>query len=128
MRTEPVSEVLGVELVDFDLARPGNPDERAELRRLFCEHHLILVRGDGVTDEDQTRFVGSFGPVHRVATGATETYISNRPDRMMGTGTARLLWHSDGTYGARPGIATSLWAQEVSSDSSPTSRHPWPGV
>ena len=120
MRTEPVSAMLGVELVDFDLARPCSPDEQAELRQLFCEHHLLLVRGDGVTPEDQTRFVGYFGPVHRVASGAVETYISNRADRALGTGTMRLLWHSDGTYGLRPGIATSLWAQEVSPDSSPT--------
>jgi taurine dioxygenase len=120
MRVEPLSDMLGVELVDFDLVHPRDPEEQAELRRLFCEHHLLLIRGQDVDDADQTRFVGCFGPVHRVATGAEASYISNRPDRMLGTGTTRLLWHSDGTYGARPGIATSLWAEDVSPDSSPT--------
>jgi len=120
MRLAPLSDNFGVELVDFDLKRPCSPEEQAELREIFCEHHLLVVHGRDVTDEDQTRFVGNFGPVHVVATGAIETYVSNREDRMMGTSTKKMLWHNDGTYGARPGIATCLWAQEVSADSSPT--------
>jgi taurine dioxygenase len=120
MELVPLSDTLGVELRDFDLTRPCTPAEQAELREIFCEHHLIVVHGRDLTDEDQTRFVGNFGPIHVVVTGALETYVSNRPDRMMGTGTKAMLWHNDGTYGSRPGIATSLWAQEVSADSSPT--------
>src|SRR5262245_61624177 len=115
MKVVPVSEALGVELLDFDIARPPGPDEQAELRQLFCEHHLLLVRGQDVTDEDQSRFVGSFGPLHTRSDGMQETFVTNvsetgEPPR---TGTARLIWHQDGTYGLRPGIATSLWAQDV---------------
>ena len=120
MRVVPVSEMLGVQLEDFDFTRECSPAEQAELREIFCEYHLIVVRGQAVTADDQTRFVGNFGPVHRVKSGALATAISNREDRAVGTGTSRLLWHSDGTYGLRPGIATSLWAEEVSADSSPT--------
>jgi taurine dioxygenase len=120
MKVVPLSDTLGVELTDFDLKRELSPDEQRELREIFAEHHLIVIHADDVTDDDQTRFVANFGPVHVVSTGALETYVSNRPDRMMGTGTKALLWHNDGTYGARPGIATCLWAQEVSEDSSPT--------
>jgi taurine dioxygenase len=122
MRVRPVSEALGVELVDFDITRPPSPDEQAELRDLFCEHHLLLVRGQDVTAEDQSRFVGSFGPLHTRSDGMQETFVTNvsetgEPPR---TGTARLIWHQDGTYGLRPGIATSLWAQEVAPDAVPT--------
>lgn len=121
MRAVPLCEALGAELVDFDVARPCTASEAAELRRLFCDHHLLLVRGQEVTADDQTRFVGYFGPVHVVrSTGAVETYVSNREDRMIGTGTTKLLWHNDGTYGEHPGIATSLWAQDVDSGSVPT--------
>jgi taurine dioxygenase len=52
-----------------------------------------------------------------------ETYVTNVTDEgepASRTGTARLIWHQDGTYGLRPGIATSLWAQEVAPDAVPT--------
>lgn len=120
MRAVPVSEALGAELVDFDIKAPCDKDDQAELRRLFAEHHLLLVRGDDVTEADQTRFVGYFGPVHVRADGKNETIVSNRIDPEEGTGQDRLLWHQDGTYGERPGIATSLWAQEVSERAVPT--------
>jgi alpha-ketoglutarate-dependent taurine dioxygenase len=121
MRSVPLSDALGAQLVDFDVKRPRREAEQAELRALFSEHHLLLVRGQEVTEADQNRFVGHFGPLHVVqSTGAIETYVSNRDDRMVGTGTTRLLWHTDGAYGPRPGIATSLWAQDVEADVPPT--------
>jgi len=120
MHVAPLSADVGAELLDFDLKRPRSVDEQRELRALFCHYHLLVVHGRDVNDEDQTRFMENFGPLHVVATGAIETYVSNRPDRPRGTGTKAMLWHQDGTYGERPGIATSLWAQEVSADSSPT--------
>jgi len=121
MRTEPLSEALGAQLLDLDIKSECDAKERAELRRLFCEYHLLLVRGQELDKDDQTRFVGYFGPVHLRADGKIETYVSNiEAEGAVGTGQSELLWHQDGTYGARPGIATSLWAQEVSPDAVPT--------
>lgn len=123
MEAVPVSAPLGAELVDFDIKRPLSPEEQADLRALFCAHHLLLVRGQDVTAEDQTRFVENFGPLHTRDDGMKETYVANitaEGEATARTGTARLLWHQDGTYGMRPGIATSLWAQEVASDCVPT--------
>jgi taurine dioxygenase len=123
MEVTPVSDALGVRLVDIDLKRPLTVREQAELRDLLCEHHLLLVRGQDITAEDQTRFVESFGPLHTRADGMKETYVANitaKGEPTARTGTARLLWHQDGTYGLRPGIATSLWAQEVAPDCVPT--------
>lgn len=121
MRVAPLSEALGAELPDFDLHQSCTPEQQAELRRLFCEYHLLAVRGhDEVTEDDQTRFVGYFGPVHLRADGKNETFVSNTGGRGVGTGQSRLLWHQDGTYGVRPGIATSLCARDVSPDAVPT--------
>ncbi|HEY7106623.1 MAG TPA: TauD/TfdA family dioxygenase [Acidimicrobiia bacterium] len=122
MDVVPVSEALGARLTGFDITRPCNEDEQAALRELFLRYHLLLVRGQDVTAEDQTRFVGYFGPLHTRADGMQETFVTNvsesgEPPR---TGTARLIWHQDGTYGLRPGIATCLWAQEVAPDAVPT--------
>jgi taurine dioxygenase len=121
MRTEPLSDALGARLVDFDIKRECDADERVELRRLFCQYHLLLVRGQELTIDDQTRFVGYFGPVHVRADGKIETYVSNiGAEGPVATGQSELLWHQDGTYGVRPGIATSLWALEVSAEAVPT--------
>ena len=123
MRVVPLSEALGVELADFDIKRPLSAGEQAELRELFCRHHLLLVRGEDVTVDDQSRFVGYFGPLHTRADGMKETFVTNVTETgapAARTGTARLIWHQDGTYGLRPGIATSLWAQEVAPDPVPT--------
>jgi taurine dioxygenase len=120
----PLSDALGVELVDFDIRQPCGPDDQSALRRLFCEHHLLLVRGQSVSPEDQTRFVGFFGPVRDRGDDNAGAFVSNRGGRPAGAGTGkrpgRLLWHSDGVYGPRPGIATSLLAQEVWPESVPT--------
>jgi alpha-ketoglutarate-dependent taurine dioxygenase len=123
MRVLPLSEALGAELSDFDITRACTSEEQAELRRLLCEHHLLLVRGQDVTADDQSRFVGYFGPLHTRADGMKETYVANVTETgepAARTGTALLIWHQDGTYGLRPGIATSLWAQEVAPDAVPT--------
>lgn len=123
MHALPLSDALGVELADFNITRSCSADEQAELRELFCQHHLLLVRGQDVTADDQSRFVAYFGPLHVRADGMKETYVTNVTDEgepASRTGTARLIWHQDGTYGLRPGIATSLWAQEVATDAVPT--------
>jgi taurine dioxygenase len=123
MRVEPLSQALGAQLLNFDLKGSCDPAEQAELRQLLCQYHLLLVRGEDVTAEDQSRFVGYFGPLHTRADGMKETYVTNLAEDGQPTprtGTARLIWHQDGTYGLRPGIATSLWAQEVAPDSVPT--------
>jgi taurine dioxygenase len=123
MHVVPVSKSLGARLSDFDITRPCSPREQADLRDLFCEHHLLLVRGQDVTPEDQTRFVGYFGPLHTRADGMKETFVTNVTEEggpAARTGTTRLIWHQDGTYGLHPGIATSLWAQDVAADAVPT--------
>jgi taurine dioxygenase len=121
MHPVPLTERLGAELVDFDITRPLSAEEQAELRRLFTEFHLLLVRGQPVTEEDQNRFVGSFGPIHvSQATGGLAAYVTNGDQRTVGVGTTELLWHNDGTYGPQPNIATSLWAEDVEPGATPT--------
>ncbi len=126
MRAKPVSDVLGIELLDFDIARPCNPQEQAELRRLFKQHHLLLVRGQNPGNEDQNRFTGYFGPLSAMLRDGDAGYVSNKLDAgskqgpMTVSGTEKLLWHADGTYGPHPGIATCLLAKEVSPELTPT--------
>jgi taurine dioxygenase len=122
MKAKPLSPALGAELVDFDITREPTEDERRELRRLFREHHLLLVRGQRLTARDHDRFVGCFGPLQENRSGDQAGYVTNtdHPRSLFGKETFRLLWHNDGAYGERPGIATSLWAEEISDTAAPT--------
>jgi taurine dioxygenase len=122
MQAVPLSKALGAELVDVDITAPFSADEQAELRRLFCHHHLLLVRGQELTAEDQDRFVGSFGPLQKNRAGDSAGYVTNQdhPRSLFGKEMYRLLWHGDGAYTSRPGIATSLWAEDVSPTATPT--------
>lgn len=129
MRTRPLSEALGVELLDFDITRPATEKEQAELRRLFLEHHLLLVRGQSPSIEDHNRFAAYFGPLSAMLSNGDTGYVSNKiaggVARKGGgpvavTGTTELLWHADGTYGPHPGIGTSLLAVDVEPGSTPT--------
>jgi alpha-ketoglutarate-dependent taurine dioxygenase len=122
MRGIPLSDVLGLELVDFDISRRCTPEEQAELRRLFTEHHLLLIRGQNPSNEEHDRFMENFGLLSLPPGNDGDAgYVSNKGNGMFGTGADQeLLWHADGTYGPQPGIGTSLLAKEVSPGAAPT--------
>ena len=125
MRYRHLSKTIGIELLDFDVTRACSREEQAELRALFCEHHLLLIRGQQPSEADQDRFTEYFGPLSLMADGRPAGYISNRDpsrhsDLMIVTGQKELLWHGDGTYGEHPGIGTSLLAIEAVPESTPT--------
>jgi len=106
----------------------GPGSDQAELRRQFTKHHLLLVRGQELTQDDHDRFVGYFGPVQENRGGDRAGYVTNRGDdpRSLFPEMRPLIWHNDGAYGPHPGIATSLWPwrwiQAQPPRSSPTCR------
>lgn len=129
MRYRKVSEALGAELLDFDITRPCSLEDQAELRALFSEHHLLLVRGQNPTEADQDRFTAYFGPLSlmygRKPEGEVAGHVTNKadalqPDQLKVTGEKMLPWHVDGAYGIHPGIGTSLLAIDIAPDSVPT--------
>jgi taurine dioxygenase len=122
MHAVPLSDSLGAELVEFDVTRAPTSAEQAEVRRLFRQYHLLLVRGQDVTAEIHDRFVGTLGPLQLHRTGDAAGYVTNQehPRSLFGDELWRLLWHNDGAYGPKPGIATSLWADVVSPTATPT--------
>ena len=122
MHAVPLTDALGAELVDFDVTRAPSPAEQSEIRRLFQQHHLLLVRGQEVTAEVHDRFVENLGPLQVNRSGDAAGYVTNQdhPRSLFGDEMWRLLWHNDGAYGPKPGIATSLWAEVISPVATPT--------
>ncbi len=120
MKVSPVSDALGGQLQEFDATRPCTLREQAELRDLFCEYHLLVVPNT-MTAQDHDRLVSYLGPLQMMPNDTRAEYVTNQDDPLANkTPQGRLLFHCDGGYGARPGIATSLWAQAVSPTSPPT--------
>jgi len=122
MHAVPLNDALGAELVDFDVTRAVSAEEQAEVRRLFRQYHLLLIRGTEMTVDAHDRFVGCLGPVQLHRAGDAAGYVTNQehPRSLFGDELWRLLWHNDGAYGPKPGIATSLWAEVISPTATPT--------
>jgi taurine dioxygenase len=108
------AEVAGVALKDGLESR-----DVSEFRELFHAYELLLVRDqDGLSAEEQARFIGHIGIQSPTASGEIEDLVSN--DSANITGVGPLLFHSDGSYSATPTAGISLYAIEVSTEVSPT--------
>jgi alpha-ketoglutarate-dependent taurine dioxygenase len=113
-----LSPVLGAELVGFDPAAPYTPETVAALKAAFLEHHLLLIRGQEISTEDEVRLSELFGPVSKMGEhmkhGGKTMNISNaHKDGALPNG--ELLFHSDQIYFKHPLKAIALYAVEVPS-------------
>jgi alpha-ketoglutarate-dependent taurine dioxygenase len=110
----PVSDALGVELSTVDFTRPFDQAQIDELRTLFERHHLLLVRGQDLSDDDHLRvcryLLDVLDPV---------TYVSNveplgfHPE-------LPLMFHSDYTFTPWPLYGISLYALHLDAGAAPT--------
>lgn len=114
----PLSEALGAEVLGLDMAAPVDAGTAASLREAFARHGLLLVRGQKVTTEQQTRFAQVFGDVvireKNVVPNqeATAQHVSNtRKDGILATG--ELDFHMDQLFHQQPLTALILYGIEV---------------
>ena len=61
MRTRPLSDSFGVEVLDFDLPESWEEAAEVELRELFREHHLLLFREPDLPPENQVALMRAVG-------------------------------------------------------------------
>jgi len=114
MRARPVSRALGVLVEDFDV-RHAQAEEWAKLRRmLFEQHHLLVVRGPELSDDEHLEAVRQFGPIadEGFGTPTLVKFVSNhRPDGALGSMAAS--WHIDYGFFEHPYHAISLYGLEI---------------
>ena len=60
---EPLSDVLGAEVIGLDLHQPIADADAAALRQALLDHQVLLVRQDGVDDREHVRFCKAFGEI-----------------------------------------------------------------
>lgn len=114
----PLSDAVGAEVRGLDLRDPIDETTADVLRAAFRRHLLLLLRGQDITTEQQTRFAEVFGQValrkkNRVRSAeAMAQHVSNvRDDGVFGKG--ELDFHLDQLFQPRPLSALILYAIEV---------------
>jgi taurine dioxygenase len=118
VQLRPLSPALGVEVLDVDLTAPMSRQDIDALRAAFDRDHLLLVRGQSLSGEQQVGFVARFGPL-LVERAHPWGYVSNvHPDGIVREG--GLLFHSDFAFACEPVLALSLFALEVPAGGAPT--------
>ena len=127
----PLPGGLGAEIAGFDFGAPLSGERFDAVHRAFLEWQVLVFSGDEVPPDRQVEFARRFGEVqvHVMnqyhADGFPELYrLSNldpdgnpsgrHPDR--GT----LAWHTDGSWQARTGLATMMYAMEIPAEGGET--------
>ncbi len=116
LKLEPLSEVMGVEVIGLDLHRPILEVDGETLRQALLDHHVVLVRQDGVSDLEHMRYCQVYGEIQAERTVVEVEsreivgmlHVSNvREDGVLPDGE---MWlHSDQCYFDTPGKCTSLY-------------------
>ena len=124
LETKPLSDALGLEILDVDLREPLSPVRIAQLREAWYEGLILLLRDQSLAEEDQVRFAEYFGPlgktlnVHNTGSHPAIMLISNirkdgKPIGALPDG--EMQFHTDQCYIERPAAASMLYAIEVPS-------------
>jgi len=120
----PLSSGFGVELRGFD-PRAMDAEGADIFRRAFAEHHLVLIRGVDLSEDEQTVLTETLGEVSFVSPVMKEggarkySFVSNdQADGKIGDG--ELLFHSDHTFFERPLRAIALYALAVPTEGGET--------
>jgi taurine dioxygenase len=122
VRIRPLTEHIGAEIDNVDLARPITPAEFQDINDALVAHSVLVFRDQDLPPRMHVDFSARFGRLvgHIVRRFSVEdfpevTYISNvRNDKgeMIGADRAGMIWHSDMSYLRRPMLGSMLYGVE----------------
>ena len=128
IKVTPLSDALGAEISGVDLTTPLDPETAKAINEAWLEHLVIVIRGQRLSDEDQVRFGGYFGPIGdylRPGTLRSDAmkerhrsvmFVSNIVENGEPIGTlpdGEMMFHTDTGYAQNPHKATTLYAVEL---------------
>jgi taurine dioxygenase len=128
IRTRPLREGFGAEILDVDLRRADDAT-LAGVVDTFHRHGAILLRDQTLTPAELTAFVARFGEPEdhtlkeNTIPGFPKVYVlSNRivDGKPIGAHNDGIGWHTDYSYKAEPVMATMLYAVETPPEGSDT--------
>lgn len=122
---KPLSETIGVEVVGLDMSRPIQPSEARQLVAAYRRHHLLLLRGQDISADQQAAFARIFGDIeirerNTVPNERPDTqHVSNaRDDGVFGQGD--LDFHMDQLFQDEPLNALILYGVEIPAEGGDT--------
>ena len=113
MQVTPLSPSMGAILTGIDLSSGILPEQAAELRALWLEYQIIVIRGLKLTPSIQIEIARAFGePDHYPFLKGLEGYpeitpVLKREDEARNFGG---IWNTDTFYQPTPPMATMLYA------------------
>lgn len=116
MEVRPIAGAIGAEIYGIDLRQRENEEMWAELKRALLEFHVLAVRGQNLTPDDQMDIGRMFGEpcYYRFAKGMEThpymTRIVKAPEERKNFGAD---WHTDSHYLPEPPKITTLYAVET---------------
>jgi len=125
MSAEPkvsLIEPFGAE-VDLDISEGISPETYGVLRRLFAEHHMLVLKRQNISLNEQVRFAKQFGPVVPVDGLNFGILVSNnRPEGNFGLKDVNgsLCFHHDNPFAPQPDRGILFYALDVVNGASST--------
>ena len=126
LKSSPLSPAIGAIVEGVDLSRPLDEATTQELRRLFDENCIVLIRGQSLSEE-QLATAGSWvGPLAKRGRPSTVrregnpyiTKVSNIRENGVLIGSlpdGEMLFHADSAFNECPHRASFLYAVEIPS-------------
>ena len=116
MKVKALSPALGAEVIGVDLSVPLDDVMIDDLRAIWLEYQMIVIRGQDLTPAKQLAFAKALGEpdIYPFLTGLDGfpmiTEVLKKEDEKVNFGG---VWHSDTTYQKCPPMATLLYAKEL---------------
>ena len=116
-----LEETFGIEILDIDLRQPLPDETIAEIRALWNEHGIVLLRGQDITPQQLIDYSRRFGeldlhetlkpfrhPEHAELFVLSTIPVDGKPSVSENVGRH---WHSDLSYTLRPPLGSIFHAQ-----------------
>ncbi len=122
LRTHPLAPGIGAEIIGVDLSKPVDDGLFANIRDIWYQYLVILLRDQHLSEDDQVRFGERFGPP---AVSHTRRFTTKNPAVMLISNIRQdgkligalpdgeMQFHSDQCHQERPAMASMLYALEV---------------
>ena len=116
MRVTALAPAMGAEVTNVDLSAAHDVGLINELRAVWLEYQMIVIRGQNITPAQQLSFANAIGEpdIYPFLTGLNEfpmiTEVLKKENEKVNFGG---IWHSDTTYQKCPPMATLLYAKEL---------------
>ena len=116
MKVTALAPAMGAEVRGIDLNASLDDKLIADLRAVWLEHQMIVIRGQDLTPAKQLAFAKAIGEpdIYPFLTGLDGfpmiTEVLKKEDEKVNFGG---IWHSDTTYQKCPPMATLLYAKQL---------------